>query len=335
MNVINPYQSAAPPILQDKFRRQINYLRLSVTDRCNLRCTYCMPERGMTFAQKDNLLSFEEILRLVDTLGDAGVNKIRITGGEPFVRTDLIELLEKLAQRPFLKSIGITSNLTVIKPYISRLKDLGITNINVSLDALEEDKFNQITRRNEFKQVKANLDQMIDEGFDLKVNCVVMKGRNEDQILPLIEYSKENKISVRFLEEMPFNGSGKQNETLSYQDILDIISREYKYTRLVDLPNSTSQNYHIDGFDGSFGVIPSFSRTFCGQCNRLRVSATGDVRTCLYGKDELNVRDLMRNGANDQTIQNAIQAVVLKKPIDGFVASDQNGEFQSMTKLGG
>ncbi len=335
MNVINPYQSAAPPILQDKFGRQINYLRLSVTDRCNLRCTYCMPERGMTFAQKDNLLSFEEILLLVDTLGDAGVNKIRITGGEPFVRTDLIELLEKLAQRPFLKSIGITSNLTVIKPFISRLKDLGITNINVSLDALEEDKFNQITRRNEFKQVKANLDQMIDEGFDLKVNCVVMKGRNEDQILPLIEYSKENKISVRFLEEMPFNGSGEQNETLSYRDILNVISQEYSYTRLVDLPNSTSQNFHIEGFKGSFGVIPSFSRTFCGQCNRLRVSATGDVRSCLYGKDELNVRDLMKSGANDQTIQNAIQAVVLKKPIDGFVASDQNGEFQSMTKLGG
>lgn len=289
----------------------------------------------MTFAQKDNLLSFEEILLLVDTLGDAGVNKIRITGGEPFVRTDLIELLEKLAQRPFLKSIGITSNLTVIKPFISRLKDLGITNINVSLDALEEDKFNQITRRNEFKQVKANLDQMIDEGFDLKVNCVVMKGRNEDQILPLIEYSKENKISVRFLEEMPFNGSGEQNETLSYRDILNVISQEYSYTRLVDLPNSTSQNFHIEGFKGSFGVIPSFSRTFCGQCNRLRVSATGDVRSCLYGKDELNVRDLMKSGANDQTIQNAIQAVVLKKPIDGFVASDQNGEFQSMTKLGG
>jgi cyclic pyranopterin phosphate synthase len=294
-----------------------------------------MPERGMTFAHKDNLLTFEEILHLVDMLGTMGVEKIRITGGEPFVRTDLIHLLEQLADRPFLKSIGITSNLTVIAPYISRLKELGIVDVNVSLDAMDATSFKQITRRDEFQQVYQNLLRMEEEGFNLKVNCVVMKGKNEDQIIPLMELVRDKNISVRFLEEMPFNGTGAQNETLTYQDILSTIGEHYRFTKLIDLPNSTSQNYQIDGFNGNFGVIPSFSRTFCGSCNRLRLAATGEVRTCLYGKDELNLRDLLRNGASADMIKHAIQAAVLNKPVDGFAAADGLNKYESMTKLGG
>jgi len=323
-------------ILTDKFDRQINYLRLSVTDRCNLRCTYCMPERGMTFASKDKLLTYEELSTLVDYMGDLGVDKVRITGGEPFVRAELINFLRTLSQKSFLKSIAITSNLTVIAPYIDELKELGITKINVSLDALDRDRFKEITRRDEYDVVYRNLMTMIEQDFDIKINCVVMKGKNEDQIIPLMELAKNNPVSVRFLEEMPFNGTGGTSETLSYRQILDKIESAYSFNKLIDLPNSTSQNYEVEGFAGSFGVIPSFSRTFCGSCNRLRMSATGSIRTCLYGKDQVNLRDLLRDGVEEEEIKNTLIQTVSHKPVDGFAAADElNGKYESMIKLGG
>lgn len=328
--------SSTQHILTDKFGRNIDYLRLSVTDRCNLRCTYCMPSQGLKFADKSNLLTYEEIYQLIDLLGEMGLQKVRITGGEPFVRSGMMEFLEKLAQRTFLKSIAITSNLTLIAPHIEQLKALGIKSVNVSLDALDRGRFHQITLRDEYDVVLNNLLKMIDLGFDVKVNCVVMKGKNEDQVLLLTEFAKQHPVSVRFLEEMPFNGSGAANETLNYEAILRLISAHYELDRQLDLPNSTSQNYQIPGFVGTVGVIPSFSRTFCGSCNRLRISATGDLRTCLYGGNQLSIRDMLRTGMSDAAIRQAIQQAVWLKPKDGFAAADENNNhYESMTKLGG
>jgi len=323
--------------LKDKFGREINYLRLSVTDRCNLRCTYCMPERGMTFAAKQTLLSYEELLELADVLGSVGINKIRITGGEPFVRTDLIAFLRELASKPYLEKISITSNLTLIRPHLEELQRIGIQDVNVSLDCLDREQFKEITRRDEFEEVEQTLYEMIDRGFNIKINCVAMAGVNEDQIIPLLNLAKEKPVSVRFLEEMPFNGSGSEfQRTLNYKTILDIISKEFEFTKLLDEPSSTSKNYEIEGFKGSFGVIPSFSRTFCGDCNRLRLAATGEVRTCLYGRDELNLRDMLRNGDSEDAMRLALSEAVLNKPKDGFAAADENKkEYLSMTKLGG
>lgn len=328
--------SQSAPILQDKFGRNIDYLRLSVTDRCNLRCTYCMPKEGLKFADKSHLLSYEEIDQLIDLLGDMGLQKVRITGGEPFVRSGIMDCLRSLAAKPFLNSIAITSNLTLIAPHIEELKSLGINKVNVSLDALSRDRFHEITLRDQYDVVMDNLLKMIALDFDVKVNCVVMKGKNEDQLLPLLELARTRKVSIRFLEEMPFNGSGKAHETLNYHQIIDLISAHYELTKQIDLPNSTSQNYTISGFQGSVGVIPSFSRTFCGTCNRLRVSATGDLRTCLYGRNQLNVKELLRSDMSHKDIQLAIQQAVWQKPIDGFAAADENNNlYESMTKLGG
>lgn len=323
--------------LQDKFGREINYLRLSVTDRCNLRCTYCMPERGLKFAPKQTLLSYEELLELADLLGEVGIKKIRITGGEPFVRADLIEFLRQLSEKSYLDQISITSNLTLIRPHLDELLGLGIKDVNVSLDCLDREKFKEITRRDEFEEVEQTLYQMIERGFNIKINCVVMAGVNDDQVLPLLNLAKEQPLSVRFLEEMPFNGSGEElDRTMNYQAILDQISKEYAFTKMLDEPTSTSQNFSIDGFKGSFGVIPSFSRTFCGDCNRLRLSATGEVRTCLYGPNQLNLRDLLRDGASSLEIQNALKEAVHNKPKDGFTAAEENEKtYLSMTKLGG
>lgn len=323
--------------LKDKFDREINYLRLSVTDRCNLRCTYCMPERGLKFAPKQTLLSYEELLELADVLGSVGINKIRITGGEPFVRTDLIAFLRELAAKPYLEKISITSNLTLIRQHLEELQSIGIQDVNVSLDCLDREQFKEITRRDEFEEVERTLYEMIDRGFNIKINCVAMAGVNEDQIIPLLNLAKERPVSVRFLEEMPFNGTGSEfQRTLNYKTILDIVSKEFEYSKLLDEPSSTSQNYSIEGFAGSFGVIPSFSRTFCGDCNRLRLAATGEVRTCLYGADELNLRDMLRNGDSEDAIRLALAEAVLNKPKDGFAAADENKkEYLSMTKLGG
>lgn len=322
-------------ILTDKFGRQINYLRLSVTDRCNLRCVYCMPAVGVKFSNKQELLTYEEMLYLIDILGEMGVDKIRLTGGEPFMRKDFIHFLEQVSKRDFLKSIGITSNLTLIQPYITRLKDMAISKINVSLDAMDAVSFKSITRRDDFDTVYQNLMNLIEEGFDLKINCVVMKGRNESQILPLMQLAKEHNISVRFLEEMPFNGSGMQNETITYQQIIGFISQHFTIEKQLDPKHSTSQNYRIKGFKGSIGIIPSFSRTFCGDCNRLRVSATGQVRNCLYNKDQLQLREVLRSNAYKNVIKEQIRSVVNQKPKDGFAAADQNNHYESMLKLGG
>ncbi|MEM7297569.1 MAG: GTP 3',8-cyclase MoaA [Bacteroidota bacterium] len=323
--------------LTDKFGREIDYLRLSVTDRCNLRCTYCMPERGLQFSPKEHLLTYEELLHLVDILGSVGVNKVRITGGEPFVRADLISFLRSLSERPFLKKINITSNITLIRPYLDELENLGITEINVSLDSLEKKNFQLITRRDEFEEVERSLYEMIERGFNLKVNCVVMKGLNEQQIMPLLGLAKEHPVSVRFLEEMPFNGSGElKRDVMDYREILSHIEETFAYTKLIDEPSSTSMNYRIEGFRGSFGVIPSFSRTFCGTCNRLRLSSTGEIRTCLYGKEALNLKDMLREGAAEEAIKEALKIAVQNKPVDGFAAAEENEHsYSSMTTLGG
>lgn len=323
--------------LEDKFGRQITYLRLSVTDRCNLRCNYCMPEMGMTFAPKKEILSYEEMLILSELLGELGINKIRITGGEPFVRKDLIYFLKNLVSLPSIDQVSITSNLTLIKPYLVELKQLGITSINVSLDALEKQKFFKITRRDVFEEVRSTLYEMIEMEFKLKINCVVMKDQNEDQIIPLLELARLNNLSVRFLEEMPFNGMGEsKSELLNYKEILALIEEQYEFSRLIDEPSSTSMNYKIDGFEGNFGIIPSFSRTFCGECNRLRLSATGEIRTCLYGGNELNLRDMLRSGRSVEEMKKELILAVDRKPKDGFSAAEQNERtYLSMTKLGG
>lgn len=327
-------------MLQDKHNRELNYLRLAVTDRCNLRCFYCMPEEGIPFLKKQAILSYEELLRLATLLTDNGVNKIRITGGEPFVRADLSYFLTELCNLKKAPEISITTNATLIQPYIDHLKSIGIKSINVSLDSLEENRFFEITRRNTFQIVYQNLLHLINEGFEVKVNCVVMQDKNIDDILPLAELTAEYGISVRFLEEMPFNAQTGKMESLywNHLKILDYLLMHFpNMEKIKDGSNSTSQGYKICGYKGSIGIIPSFSRNFCGTCNRIRISANGDFRTCLYGAPALNLKTLLRSGMNDVTLLNEIKSAIHKKPINGFVAEKENSQDikESMANIGG
>lgn len=328
-------------MLIDNHNRQINYLRLAVTDRCNLRCNYCMPSEGIDFVKNDKLLSIKELMQISQVLVDQGIDKIRITGGEPFVRKDLMVLLRELSKMKGLNDISVTTNATLIGPHIDELKELGIKNINVSLDSINRETFERITRRKQFDIVHNNLIRLITEGFNVRINFIVLDGQNEQDILPILEVMKHYNVSIRFLEEMPFNGGSKNFATIkwNHKAILDHISKQYSdFEKLVSPATSTSVNYKIKGHKGTFGIIPSFSRTFCGSCNRLRVTATGDVITCLYGKPKTNLRDIVRTHSPEENIKNAILEAVGSRAKTGFEAQNEHATTifdSSMTSIGG
>lgn len=328
-------------MLIDNHGRQINYLRLAVTDRCNLRCNYCMPSEGIDFVQNDRLLSIPELKKVSEILVSQGIDKIRITGGEPFVRKDLMVLLRHLAQLEGLNDISVTTNATLIGPYIDELKELGVNNINVSLDSINRETFERITRRKQFDTVHDNLIRLITEGFNVRINFIVLEGQNEQDIIPILDVMKHHKVSVRFLEEMPFNGGSKSFNTIkwNYKAILEHIASTFpNYKKLESPKESTSINYKIDGHVGTFGIIPSFSRTFCGSCNRLRITATGDVITCLYGKPKANLRDIIREESSEEKVKETILKTIGSRAKTGFEAQNEHSNTvfdNSMTSIGG
>ncbi len=328
-------------MLIDNHNRKINYLRLAVTDRCNLRCNYCMPAEGIDFVKNDKLLTISELAQVSEVLVGQGIDKIRITGGEPFVRKDLMVLLRKLTTLEGLNDISVTTNATLIGSHIDELKELGIKNVNVSLDAINRETFERITRRNQFDTVHNNLIRLITEGFNVRINFIVLDGQNEQDIIPILELMKHYNVSVRFLEEMPFNGGSKNFASIkwNYKAILEHIAEHYpNFEKLESHPTSTSINYKIPGHKGTFGIIPSFSRTFCGTCNRLRITATGDVITCLYGKPKANIREMVRGKNSVEEVQNAILKAVGSRAKTGFDAQEEHAKTifdNSMTSIGG
>jgi cyclic pyranopterin phosphate synthase len=299
-----------------------------------------MPEEGINFSQKDSLFTLEELSYLSKILVSQGVDKIRITGGEPFVRKDLMIFLRQLSQMEGLKEISITTNATLIGPHIDELKALGITNINVSMDAINRDTFERITRRNQYDVVYNNILRLITEGFNVRINCIALDGQNTQDIIPMLELTKHYDVSVRFLEEMPFNGGSRKFEgiTWDYKRILEHIKNAHpNYYVIPSGKTSTSMNYKIPGFKGTFGVIPSFSRTFCGSCNRLRITATGDVITCLYAQPCMNIRDILRNDDSGEMVKQQILKAIGSRSKTGFEAQQKykGVNANSMTSIGG
>ena len=326
-------------MLVDNHGRTINYLRLAVTDRCNLRCFYCMPEEGIKYVNRDKLLTYEEMLKMVEVFSDLGVDKVRITGGEPFVRAGIEPFLRKLTQIKALKEVSITTNGTLTADKVNFLEDIGIKSVNLSLDTLNAERFFQITRRNEFATVMKSLEALLQSPIKTKINMVVMAGKNTQDIHEMLELTRENDLDVRFIEEMPFNGSSMNNtqQLWSAEMIKNHISEEFDIDKLENPPFSTSDNYKIKGFTGGFGIIAAYSRTFCGTCNRIRVTPQGDLRTCLYGKSTFNVRETLRNHNANTLKANLINAIG-NRAKDGFEA--ENDRFQqpiseSMATIGG
>ncbi|GAB4252409.1 MAG: GTP 3',8-cyclase MoaA [Saprospiraceae bacterium] len=329
------------PSLFDNHGRKINYLRLAVTDRCNLRCFYCMPEHGIEYLPKDHLLTYEEIVRLVSLLAGMGIEKVRITGGEPFVRKDIMELFRALSRIEGIKQINLTTNGTIAGKWLPELKELGISSVNLSLDTLDPKRFHQITRRDDFENVMATFHQLIKLGIPTKINSVLMQGKNEEDLEGLVNLTRDYPVSVRFIEEMPFNGEGAKYADLHWNHIriLEAIKAIYPDLQKVpDPPFSTSSNYFIPGHQGNVGIIAAYSRTFCGTCNRIRLTAQGTIKTCLYDDGVFNIRDLMRNGATDEQIKQAFLDALNNRARNGFEAEARRlglPASESMATIGG
>lgn len=325
--------------LTDQHGREIHYLRLSVTDRCNFRCQYCMPEEGMEFASSDELLSFDELFRISQIFCGLGITKIRITGGEPLVRKGVVPFMEKIRPLDGLKELTMTTNATLLAKHMKELTGMGIHAVNVSLDSLDAERFYNITRRDQFNTVYQAVMALLQSGIKVKINCVMMEGKNEADLIPFVEFTREHPVAVRFLEEMPFNGSHSFDAIKwNYREIYNFIHRHYpSIEKLPVTPASTSVNYRIPGYKGTFGIIASFSRTFCGSCDRIRLSAKGDLRTCLYGPPTVNLRDLIRMGVSNDYLETAIVSAVHMREKDGRAAEALNKQamVESMSVLGG
>lgn len=326
-------------ILHDNHGRPLTYLRLAVTDRCNLRCFYCMPNEGMTFLPREEILSYEEMERLIKILVSMGIRKVRITGGEPFVKRDMIDFLERICKIDLLDEVHITTNGVLTAPYIPKLKEIGIKSINLSLDTVDKEKFHKITFRDEFDNVMDSFHSFIAHGIPLKINMVVMDNQNTDDILPVVELAKQYSVDVRFIEEMPFNGTDNDFKppTWNHQQIISHIKQQYPEMAALPTPNhSTSKNYSIPGFKGKIGVIAAYSRTFCHDCNRIRITAKGTLKNCLYDDGVLDLKAKIREGLSDEQLKSVLLKVFGQRPKDGFEAEkSRSNSYESMTTIGG
>lgn len=306
-------------MLIDKYNRIHNYLRISLTDNCNLRCFYCMPEEDYKFAPSSKLMQANEIEAITRTFVKLGVSKIRLTGGEPLVRKDADKIIRSFAQFPV--SLTLTTNGTRLHEFTDILYEAHIKSINVSLDTLDSEKFNLITRRNNFARVWANVHTLVEQGVHVKINVVAMKGLNDNEILDFIQWTKHIPVHVRFIEFMPFSGNKwSSNKVLTWQQILQIIEAEYSFIPLKGEPNDTAKKYIVPGHAGTFAVISTMTSPFCGTCNRIRLTADGKMKNCLFSKDETDLLTALRN---DEDIEPLIRASVNSK------AKELGGQFVS------
>ena len=327
--------------LVDNFGRQMEYVRLAVTDRCNLRCQYCMPAQGIDIVPRQELLTFKEMYRLIRVLTELGVNKVRLTGGEPFVRKDFVGFLEMLSHNDLLEAINITTNGALISHHIHRIEKLEkVKNINLSIDSLHQEKFAKITRRDVFPEVYKTFELLEKSSLNLKLNVVVQSGFNTDEIVDFVRLTKDKNVAVRFIEEMPFNGKGQREmeESWTFKKILNEIKTEFDVKELVSEKSSTSRNYSIENHLGSVGIIPAFTRTICNNCNRIRITSTGTFKNCLFDDGVFNLRDFMRKGASNEDLKALFLSLVKEKPENGFIAeaNRKNGAAsESMSTIGG
>jgi len=298
-----------------------------------------MPAEGINYLPERELLSWEEMFRLTRIMHEMGIKKVRITGGEPFVRNGLVDFLTDLAGLKDLE-ICLTTNGVFIGDYIETLQKLGVRHINLSLDSLNRDRFKEITRRDDFAKVYDNLIRLIQAGFQVKINAVVMHGKNEEDIIELTEFARTHPVSVRFIEEMPFNGSGLVEEKLFWDHVRILERIRSQFPDLKARPflfGETAKTYEIPGFQGNLGIIAAFSRTFCGTCNRIRLTAKGQVKTCLYDDGVFDLKAYLRGGISDEEIKIQLMTLFKARSLDGFEAEkNRKGVItESMTTIGG
>lgn len=324
----------------DQFGRVHDYLRISLTERCNLRCFYCMPEEGIQLREKAEFMTSEELIAIAKKFVKLGVKKIRLTGGEPLVKKGFDKLIRTLGELPV--ELALTTNAILIDRYLDDLIAAGIKNINVSLDSLKEDRSNNISRRNYFQKIRNNIDLLLQNDFNVKVNMVLIRGVNDDEIIDFIEWSRHEKVHVRFIEFMPFAGNNwESTKKVSLAEIMDRVQIHYdsdEIIRLVDAKNDTAKNYQIMDSKGTFGVISSVTHPFCSTCNRIRLTADGKIKNCLFSQTETDLLTAFRNG---EELENLImKSIYSKKRERGGIADFNNDNIKqiknrSMNTIGG
>jgi cyclic pyranopterin phosphate synthase len=315
---IDDTANAEKPFLIDGFNRSIAYLRLSVTDRCDFRCQYCMAE-DMTFLPRSEVLSLEELARVARVFVDLGVRKIRVTGGEPLVRKGVDSLLYEIGKLEQLDELAITTNASQLAQRATILREAGVRSLNISLDTLEANSFKRITRTGDLARVLTGIDAAVAAGFErIRLNAVILKGQNEDQILPLAEYAIARGIDIAYIEEMPLgqvNAAGKALELVTSDRVLDILRETHVLEEVMSQAHAGPARYFsVAGSRSKVGVISPHSNNFCSSCNRLRVTAEGQLLLCLGNEHAISLRDIMRDGASDQALTDAIRQALYYKP---------------------
>lgn len=326
-------------MLRDNHNRVINYVRLALTDRCNLRCFYCMPERGIRYMPQHHLLDRNEIKRLTGILADLGITKMRLTGGEPFLRKDIIGIMEDIRSYSGITDLHLTTNGLLLAPHMEAMKQLQVSSINLSLDTLDAERYKLITRRDDYATAMASMELILNAGIPLKINAVVMEDKNIADLELLARLTESLDIEVRFIEEMPFNGEGAHYAQLTWTYKRIKAHLEDIFGAMIVLPsesNSTAIRYQIPGFKGRIGIIAAYSRTFCGSCNRIRITAQGILKTCLYDNGVFSIRDLIRSTKDDQQVKEVLLNAIGKRPKDGFEAeATRTPVKESMSTIGG
>lgn len=298
--------------LVDRFGRRHNYLRISVTDRCNFRCAYCMPHEEMEWTPQSEILSFEEIERLTRLFVSLGVDKVRLTGGEPTTRKGLVDLVAKLSPIEGLRTILMTSNGDALGTMAVPLREAGLKGLNISLDTLKPDRFFEITHRNRLDRVLAGIEATLDAGFEsVKINVVAMAGVNEDELCDFIDHFKDYPVEVRFIEFMPFLSNGWQKgRMLPYAEMRQRIESKFQLTPIVTEKSAVAKEFSVAGAKVRIGFITSMTDDFCGGCNRIRLTADGRLKVCLFAKTGPSLRDAMRSGASNDELTKTISGAL-------------------------
>ena len=325
--------------MKDQFGRRHNYLRISLTDRCNLQCSYCMPDIPC-FLPNHQLLTDEELIKIAEIfVKDLGIQKIRLTGGEPLVRKNAGKIIESLSRLPI--ELAITTNGVLLDHFLPLFERIGLKSLNISLDSLFPETFRQITRSDLFYKVFENINRALVKGFHLKINTVVKRGMNDDEILDFVTWTRNSPVHVRFIEFMPFDGNKwLWNKVVPFREIVDKIQLNYPIEKLEDGPHSTARSYRVKGFQGTFAVIGSVTTPFCGNCNRIRLTADGKMRNCLFSQSETDLLSAFRSGKDIRPlIQNNITQKHAERgglaPFDSVDAKQDYAQGRCMTAIGG
>ena len=330
------------PVLTDRFERQVSYLRISLTDRCNYRCTYCMPEQGVDLVPKEQILTFEELERLATVFAGIGVRRLRLTGGEPTIRKNVVELVSRLSSIPGIDEVVMTSNGHRFPELAQPLLDAGLAGANISIDTIDPDRFRALTRRGDLDRVIAGIDAAIAAGMKVKLNAVALAGENRHEVAALCEFAWNRGIVVRFIEHMPMS-SGMvfvESNHLSAASIRARIARAFGDDVELEPPDDAvagpARYFRLASTGRRFGIISAMTEHFCATCNRVRLSAVGELHTCLAYDDATNLRDLVRAGASDQEIRSAIDAAIQgKREGHAFEISGLGGPRKHMVSIGG